>query len=59
MTFYIEVDDIGGYLDRAVAAGAGVVMPVMVIPGAVTMALFSDPAGVVVGLVADETPPAE
>ena len=55
MTFYIEVDDIGGYLDRAVAAGAGVVMPVMVIPGAVTMALFSDPAGA----VADETPPAE
>ena len=59
MTFYIEVDDIGGYLDRAVAAGAGVVMPVMVIPGAVTMALFSDPAGAVVRLVADETPPAE
>ena len=59
VTFYIEVDDIQGYLDRAVAAGAGVVMPVTVLPGAVTMALFSDPAGAVVGVVAGETPPAE
>ena len=42
-----------------VNTGAGVVMPVTVIPGAVTMALFSDPAGAVVGLVAGETPPAE
>ena len=41
------------------AGGAGVVMPLTVIPGAVTMALFSDPAGAVVRLVADETPSAE
>jgi len=56
---YIEVDDIQGYLDRAVAAGAGVVMPVTSIPGAVTFAVFSDPAGVAVGIVDSETPPAE
>ena len=56
---YIEVDDIQGYLDRAEAAGAGVVMPVTSIPGAVTFAVFSDPAGAVVGIVDSETPPAE
>ena len=58
VTFYIEVDDIQGYLDKAVEAGAGVVMPVTDIPGAVTMAMFTDPAGAMVGLVASETPPA-
>lgn len=56
---YIEVDGIQGYLDRAVAAGATVVMPVTVVPGAVTFALFADPAGAVVGIVDRETPPAE
>ncbi len=56
---YIKVDDIQGYLDRAVAAGAEVVVPVTVVPGAVTFALFSDPAGAVVGIVDSETPPAE
>lgn len=59
MTFYIEVDDIEGYLDRAVAAGAEVIVPVTSIPGAVTMALFADPAGAVVGIVDSETPPVE
>ena len=59
VAFYIEVDDIQGYLDKAVAAGGQVMMPVTEIPGAVTMAFFSDPAGANVGLVASETPPAE
>ena len=59
VTFYIEVDDIQGYLDRAVDAGAQVVVPVTSIPGAVTMALFADPAGAVVGIVDSETPPLE
>ena len=56
---YIEVEGIQSYLDRAVAAGAEVIMPVTSIPGAVTFAVFSDPAGAVVGLVDSETPPAE
>ncbi len=56
---YIEVEDIQGYLDRAVGAGAGVIMPVTSIPGAVTFAVISDPAGAVVGIVDSETPPAE
>ena len=59
VAFYIEVDDIQGYLDKAVAAGGQVMMPVTTIPGAVTMAFFADPAGANVGLVASETPPAE
>ena len=59
VAFYIEVDDIQGYLDKAVAAGGKVMMPVTEIPGAVTMAFFADPAGANVGLVASETPPAE
>ena len=54
VTFYIEVDDPQAYLDKAVAAGGQVVMPVTVIPDAVTMALFTDPAGAVVGLVQSE-----
>ena len=56
--FYIEVDDIQGYLDKAVEHGGQVIIPVTTIPGAVTMAFFSDPAGANVGLVASETPPA-
>ena len=59
VAFYIEVDDIQGYLDKAVAAGGQVMMPVTTIPGAVTMAFFADPAGANVGLVASETPAAE
>ena len=59
VAFYIEVADIQGYLDKAVAAGGQVMMPVTEIPGAVTMAFFADPTGANVGLVASETPPAE
>ena len=54
VTFYIAVDDLQAYLDKAVAAGGKVIMPVTKIPNAVTIALFSDPAGAVVGLVLNE-----
>ena len=54
VTFYIAVDDVQAYLDKAVAAGGQVIMPVTKIPNAVTIALFSDPAGAVVGLVLNE-----
>ena len=54
VTFYIAVDDPQAYLDKAVAAGGKVIMPVTKIPNAVTIAMFSDPAGAVVGLVLDE-----
>lgn len=39
--------------------GGSVVRPMEVIPGMVTMAVFADPEGNQVGLVAEQTPPAE
>lgn len=51
VTIYIEVSDPQAYLDTVVKQGGKVVMPVMEIPGAVTMAQFSDPEGHVIGLV--------
>ena len=54
VTFYVEVDDLQAYLDKAERLGAKTVMPVTVIPNMVTLALFSDPEGNVVGLVKSE-----
>ena len=55
VTFYVAVDDIQGALDQAEALGGKTVLPVMTIPNTVTLALFSDPEGHVVGLVASQT----
>ena len=55
---YIEVDDLQAYLDRVEANGGTTVQEITTIPGMVTMALFADPQGNVVGLVHNETPPA-
>ena len=50
--FYVGVDDPQAYLDRAVAAGGKVVVPVTEIPEmTVVFAQFADPQGNVVGLV--------
>ena len=59
VTFYIEVDNAQAYLDKAVEAGGQVIMPVTVIPDAVTIALFADPAGAIVGLAETHVPAAE
>ena len=56
---YIEVDDLQAYLDRIESLGGRTVQEITTIPGMVTMALFADPAGNVVGIVHNETPPAE
>ena len=48
--YYVEVDDAQKYLDRAVSMGGSVVMPVTEIPSHVTIALFADPEGHVIGL---------
>ena len=56
---YIEVDDLQAYLDRVEALGGRTVQEITTIPGMVTMALFADPEGNVVGIVHNETPPAE
>lgn len=55
-TFYVQVDDPQAALDQAVSLGGSVVVPVMSIPNMVTLALFADPEGHVVGLVGAETP---
>lgn len=48
---YIEVPDIDAHLGRAEAAGATVVVPRTVVPDTVVFAMFTDPAGNLVGLV--------
>ena len=58
LTFYVQTDDPQATLDKAVELGGQVVQPVMDLPGMVTLALFADPEGNVVGLVGSETPPA-
>jgi hypothetical protein len=48
---YIQVDDPEAYLEKVEAAGGQTVLPVTEIPGAVTMAIFEDPAGNRIGLL--------
>ena len=50
VTFYITVDDIQAYLDKAAAAGANIVLPVTEIPNVGHCALFTDLDGNVIGL---------
>jgi predicted enzyme related to lactoylglutathione lyase len=51
VTFYVQVEKLQRYLDKAVRLGAKVVVPVTVIPNMVTFALFADPDGNFVGIV--------
>ena len=55
VTFYVATEDMQGALDKAVELGGSVVMPVTDM-GVVTIGLFADPEGNVVGIV---KPPAE
>jgi predicted enzyme related to lactoylglutathione lyase len=50
-TFYIEADDLQAVLDRAESMGAKTAMPVTDFGGMVTIAMFTDPDGLLVGLV--------
>jgi predicted enzyme related to lactoylglutathione lyase len=50
-TFYVEADDLQAVLDRAESLGAKTAMPVTDFGGAVTIAMFNDPDGLLVGLV--------
>lgn len=56
---YVEVPDVEAHLEKIEAAGGKTVVPKTVIPGMVTFALFNDPAGNLVGIVDEATPPAE
>ena len=51
VTIYIAVDDPQAYLDRAVKAGAKVLMPVTQIMEGTTIALFADPEGNTMGIL--------
>lgn len=51
VTFYVQVDDLQAYLDKAEKAGGKTIVPVTEIPDMVTFALFADPEGNMVGIV--------
>ena len=50
VTFYVETPDVTASLEKAEGLGGKVVMPRTTLPG-VTLGLFEDPEGHVVGLV--------
>lgn len=50
-TFYVETDDVGRHLKQAEAAGGSIVFPETKIMEGVTIGLFADPEGHVVGLM--------
>ena len=56
---YVEVPDVDKHLAKAEELGGKTLMPRTVVPGTVTFGLFTDPAGNMVGVVEEETPPAE
>lgn len=51
LTIYVQVEDLQAALDKAEGLGGKTVMPPTEVPGQVTFALMSDPAGHIVGLV--------
>ena len=58
--FYVQVEDVQGYLDKAVGMGARVVVPLTEVPNMVTFAQFADLDGNVIGLVkGPQSPPKE
>jgi predicted enzyme related to lactoylglutathione lyase len=51
VTFYVGVDDLQRYLDKAESLGGRTVVPPTEIPGMVTLAMFADPEGNTIGIV--------
>ena len=50
LTFYVQVDDLQAYLDKAQGLGGQTLVPPTPIPGVGAFALFQDPEGHCVGL---------
>jgi predicted enzyme related to lactoylglutathione lyase len=50
LTFYVEVDNLQSYLDRAATLGGKAIVPPTPIPGIGSFAMFHDPEGHLVGL---------
>lgn len=52
VTFYVQVPDIQATLDKAESLGGKTIMPPDEIPGmGITLAMFTDPSGNVIGLM--------
>lgn len=51
VSVYVEVDDPQAYLDKIARAGGKTLMPVTPIMPGVTIAMFADPEGHVIGLM--------
>ena len=51
VVFYVEVDDLQAYVDKAESLGGKTVVPVTEVPGMVTFALVSDTEGNTIGIV--------
>jgi uncharacterized protein len=51
VTVYAQVPDLQATLDKAEQLGGKTLMPPTEIPGAVTMAMFADPEGNVMGII--------
>jgi uncharacterized protein len=56
VTVYVSVSDTDAFLKKAESLGGRVVMPTTTLPGMVTLALFADPEGHIIGVVKDEMP---
>ena len=56
VTFYVTVDDLQAYLDKAEQLGGRTVVPITEIPNMVTFAQIADPEGNVVGIVKNQSP---
>lgn len=54
VTFYAQVDDLQKYLDKAEQLGGKTIMPPTVIPDMVTLAMFTDPEGNIIGMVKEQ-----
>ncbi|MFO1499448.1 MAG: VOC family protein [Verrucomicrobiota bacterium] len=48
--FYVEVDDVAEYVEKASQLGAQVIIPKSVLPDGDTMAILLDPAGLSFGI---------
>lgn len=51
VSVYVQVPDLQGTLDQAVALGATVTLPPTQIPGGPTIAMFADPSGNITGVL--------
>jgi len=56
VTFYVTVDDLQPYLEKAEQLGGRTAVPITEIPNMVTFAQIADPEGNVVGIVKNQSP---